>query len=68
MTGPGHRAPRRDRSGEHVDVLVIGSGFGGSVAAYRLAEAGLSTVVLERGGRYPPGSFFSLLRDPPDRR
>jgi len=38
-------------------VLVIGSGFGGSVAAYRLAEAGLSTVVLERGGRYPPGSF-----------
>lgn len=42
---------------ERVDAVVVGSGFGGSVAAYRLAEAGRSVVLLERGRRYPPGSF-----------
>lgn len=31
------------------DVVVIGSGFGGSVAALRFAEAGYRTTVLERG-------------------
>jgi cholesterol oxidase len=42
---------------EHVDAVVVGSGFGGSVTAYRLAEAGMSVVVLERGRAYPPGEF-----------
>ncbi|HEV7756142.1 MAG TPA: GMC family oxidoreductase [Mycobacteriales bacterium] len=45
------------RADEHVDTVVVGSGFGGSVAAYRFAEAGRSVVVLERGKEYPPGSF-----------
>jgi cholesterol oxidase len=40
-----------------VDAVVVGSGFGGSVSAYRLAVAGLSVCVLERGKRYPPGQF-----------
>ena len=42
---------------EHVDAVVVGSGFGASVSAFRLAEAGRSVVVLERGRAYPPGSF-----------
>jgi cholesterol oxidase len=39
------------------DVVIVGSGFGGSVMAYRLANAGLRVCLLERGKAYPPNSF-----------
>ncbi len=42
---------------DHFDVVVVGSGFGGSVSAYRLAAGGLSVCVLERGHPWPPNSF-----------
>ena len=41
----------------HFDAIVVGSGFGGSVTAYRLAEAGKTVCILGRGRAYPPGSF-----------
>ncbi|MDQ2649762.1 MAG: GMC family oxidoreductase, partial [Actinomycetota bacterium] len=34
---------------DRADVAIIGSGFGGSIAAFRYAAAGLRVVVLERG-------------------
>lgn len=37
------------------DAIVIGSGFGGAVAACRLAQAGLKVCILERGRRYASG-------------
>lgn len=45
------------QAAEAVDALVVGSGFGASVGAYRLAEAGKSVVVMERGRAYGPGDF-----------
>ncbi|MCA9266117.1 MAG: GMC family oxidoreductase, partial [Planctomycetales bacterium] len=39
------------------DYIVIGSGFGGSVAALRLAEKGYSVAVIERGKRWRNEDF-----------
>jgi cholesterol oxidase len=44
-------------STEHFEAVVVGSGFGGSVTAFRLADAGKRVCLLERGKPYPPGSF-----------
>jgi cholesterol oxidase len=40
-----------------VDVLIVGSGFGGSVAALRLAQKGYSVVVCEAGARFADEEF-----------
>jgi cholesterol oxidase len=39
------------------DFVVVGSGFGGSVSALRLAEKGHRVLVLERGRRFGPEDF-----------
>jgi cholesterol oxidase len=42
---------------DHYEVLVIGSGYGGGVAASRLARAGRQVCVLERGKEFTPGEY-----------
>ena len=42
---------------EHYDWIVIGSGFGGSVSALRLAEKGYRVLVLEKGKRFAAADF-----------
>ena len=39
------------------DFVIVGSGFGGSVSAMRLAEKGYRVLVLERGQRYEATDF-----------
>jgi cholesterol oxidase len=47
------------------DWIVVGSGFGGSVAALRLAEKGYSVTVLECGSRFRDEDFAeNTLRQP----
>jgi choline dehydrogenase-like flavoprotein len=57
--------------GEECDVLIVGSGAGGAVAAATLAEAGLDVIVLEAGQSFdresypekPLDAIASLYRD-----
>jgi cholesterol oxidase len=46
-----------DRIGDRYDAVVVGSGYGGGVAACRLAAAGKRVCVLERGREIWPGEY-----------
>jgi cholesterol oxidase len=41
----------------HYDWIIIGSGFGGSVSALRLAEKGYRVLVIEKGRRFAKTDF-----------
>ena len=41
----------------HYTVVVVGSGYGGGIAASRLARAGQTVCILERGKEFQPGEY-----------
>ena len=45
------------------DVVVVGSGYGASIAASRCARAEQSVCVLERGKEWLPGDFPETFRE-----
>jgi cholesterol oxidase len=53
-------SPRSDIKSAY-DVVVIGSGYGGGVAASRLSRAGQRVCVIEKGKEFPTGTFPSRL-------
>ncbi|MFL6099858.1 MAG: GMC oxidoreductase [Actinomycetales bacterium] len=55
MTAP--EAGNDEQSPYDVDVAVVGSGFGGSVAALRLSEKGYGVTVFESGRRFADDEF-----------
>ena len=55
---PLHRlASPFENLGSHYDAVVVGSGYGASIAASRLARAGQRVCVLERGREFQPGEY-----------
>ena len=47
---------------ETTDVLIIGTGFGGSIPGYYLAAGGASVIMLERGPRFSTEDFTQSLQ------
>src|SRR5260370_32575119 len=42
---------------DHDDVVVVGTGYGGGIAASRLSRAGRKVCLLERGRELHPGEY-----------
>lgn len=57
MSAGGPRATPWPTGDFDTDVLIVGSGFGGAVAALRLSEKGYRVLVLEKGRRWRPEDF-----------
>jgi choline dehydrogenase-like flavoprotein len=49
---------------KNYDVIIVGSGAGGGMAAYMLANAGLNVALLEAGPHYDPAKNVTQLKWP----
>jgi choline dehydrogenase-like flavoprotein len=48
----------------HKDVVIVGSGFGASPPAWRLAQAGWDVIMIEKGPAIDPYGDFKQTQDP----
>lgn len=56
-----HLSSQIENIKNHYSVVVIGSGYGGGIAASRLARAGQQVCLLERGRELQPGEYPDTL-------
>jgi choline dehydrogenase-like flavoprotein len=59
-------APQLQKKSKKYDVIIVGSGAGGGMAAYILANAGVSVCLIEAGPSYDPAVNVTQLKNPWD--